>query len=130
MQVERRSSPRHPLKFTVKVQLNALEQPLEFEAESLNISSSNIEISCNNLLIDALLAQESYPHTCELSFKLPDNSHEFTITAQVLTHRRLSQKQFYLVLNLDNEAKESIELLTEYLSEMRPGNMLKARGIG
>jgi len=55
-------------------------------------------VSCDHTLISALLEQTHYPRTCTITFAMPGNETTFEIDCQVVTHRRLSQNHFYLVM--------------------------------
>jgi hypothetical protein len=119
MTIDRRSFPRYPMVFPVMAQLEAHLELREFKAESVNLSRSSIEISCDNTLIDELLDQEAYPHTCKLFFQLPGQNYVFEIDSQVVTHRRLSQVAYHLVLIFPEFIKEKGDLLGEFLKEFQ-----------
>lgn len=122
MTVERRLFPRYPLVFPVAIRIDSHNEPLEYNADSVNISRSSIQISCENGLIDHLLAQDKYPHTCHLSFNIPDQDHFFELEAQVVSHRRLSQSRYYLVLIFPDMPGNDSELLKEYLGLLEAGD--------
>lgn len=120
MPIDRRSYPRYPLEFPVDVELDAQNQQLEFKAESVNISKASIEINCDNHLIDKLRAQNKYPQTCKLIFKLPGQKDIFKVESQVVTHRRISQNSYYLALVFPALKEEKRDLLEETLSVLQP----------
>jgi hypothetical protein len=122
MSIDRRSFPRYPLTFPVKVGIDSHNEDIEFKASSVNVSRSSIEISCDNSLIEHLLAQDKYPYTCKLNFKVPNQSHIFEVESRVVTHRRLSQIHYHLVLIFPDFVSEKGDLLGEYLSALRPAD--------
>ncbi|MGV3590892.1 MAG: hypothetical protein ACO1PZ_04330 [Gammaproteobacteria bacterium] len=109
MAAERRSYPRYPVQCLVTVTLpddpNAV-----FQVKSNSLSRTSIQIECNQDLVAALLRQQKLPYMCHLKFALPSHKHSFALHASVVTHRRLSQQDYVLVLLLrhDNEAQESL----------------------
>lgn len=117
---ERRAFPRYPITFPVGVTLTGQEVNMRFDTECVDVSRSSIQISCDNRLIEALLAQEDYPHTAKIDFGIPGDSSPFNIFAQVVTHRRLSQNQFYLVLVFNEFHQGSDEQLADDLREFEP----------
>lgn len=129
MTAERRLSPRYPLIFPVEVHIDSQNQPLDFKTSSVNLSISSIEICCDNALIDHLLAQDKYPHTCQLSFKIPDQDNLFKLESQVVSHRRLSQNSYYLVLIFPDLSVEESGLLLEYLSLLQAGDYNQALSV-
>ncbi|MDC0598845.1 PilZ domain-containing protein [Gammaproteobacteria bacterium] len=119
MLAERRILPRYPLEFSVSIFFDLQDETKTFDVHSVNISSSSMEISCDEETIQALLAQQRYPQTCKLKFQIPGQEYTFDVESQVVTHRRLSQRQYYLVLSFVDFDDKSSELLQEYLNEMR-----------
>lgn len=114
MSRERRSYPRYPLEFAVSVVNPADSAAVVHAAEASNLSRTSIQFSCQAELVAALLQQQTLPYTCELRFRLPWHKHEFKLKAQVVTHRRLSQQQYVLVLLFRHE-DENQELLLDRL---------------
>ncbi len=53
-------------------------------------------------------------------FKLPHHEHVFRLEAQVLTHRRLSQYQYALVVLFRHDDPQQEELLAEEAARVRP----------
>lgn len=119
---ERRAFPRYPITFPIKVGLAGPEGKLQFNAECVDVSRSSIQISCDSHLIEALLAQEDYPHTAQLNFKMPERS-RFSVFSQVVTHRRLAQNHYYLVLVYTEFHEGSDDLLAEELKDFEPGGL-------
>lgn len=119
--IDRRSFPRYPITFPVAVSLAGPDGKLKFQAECVNLSRSSIEVSCDSRLVEALLAQEDYPHTAMLDFSMPGDRSVYSAHAQVVTHRRLAQNHYYLVMVFNNFSKGSDELLAEELKDFEPG---------
>lgn len=109
MAAERRSYPRYPVQCSVTVTLpddpNAV-----FQVKSNSLSRTSIQIECTHDLITALLRQQKLPYMCHLKFALPWHKHSYGIDASVVTHRRLSQQDYVLVLLLrhDDDAQENL----------------------
>lgn len=119
MQSDRRLFPRYDLVFPVEVHLDPQQEKQIFSTESCNISQKSIEVSCDEQIINTLVAQKSYPHTGRLSFELPNNQYPFDIAAQVVSHRRLSQHQFLLAFIFTEEENSWNVTLAEYLKKLR-----------
>ncbi len=123
MQKDRRLFPRHNLIFSVEVQLDhQQDQPQDnqlFSTESSNISQKALEVSCDELIINAMLAKKNYPHTCRLRFQLPEDQYFFDIAAQVASHRRLSQHQFLLAFLFVDTENEWALALNKYFEKLR-----------
>ena len=117
---ERRAFPRYPITFPVSVSFTGPDGKIRFETECVNISRSSIEVSCDSTLIEALLAQEEYPHTAQLDFSMPGDREALSIGGQVVTHRRLAQSHYYLVLVFVDFFKGSDEQLADDLREFEP----------
>ena len=117
---ERRAFPRYPITFPVTVSFTGPEGLLRFETECVNVSRSSIEVSCDSDLIEALLAQEEYPHTAQLDFSMPGDREMFQVGGQVVTHRRLAQSHYYLVLVFVEFHKGSDEQLADDLKDFEP----------
>lgn len=75
-----------------------------------------IELACNDDLIQAILAQNTYPHECKIKFKIPGHPKLFEVSSQVVTHRRLSQQNYQLVLLFTNMSKTTHEKLLNELA--------------
>lgn len=116
MSRERRSYPRFTVGFPVKVSLPDAEDLHGFPAEASNLSRTSIQINCDAELLAALLKQAQLPYSCDLDFDLPWHDHHFKITAQVVTHRRVSQFQYVLVLLLKHDDETQEELLEKLLN--------------
>lgn len=114
MSRERRSYPRYPVDFAVSVLVPTDPAAAAHAAEASNLSRTSVQFSCQAELVAALLRQQALPYTCELRFRLPWHAHEFSLKAQVVTHRRLSQQQYVLVLLFRHE-DEAQELLLDQL---------------
>jgi hypothetical protein len=113
MSRERRSYPRYPVELSVLVEVPS-ERCTFRDATASNLSRTSIQFSCHADLVAALLQQQVLPYTCELRFRLPWHKHEFKLKAQVVTHRRLSQQEYVLVLLFRHE-DENQELLLDRL---------------
>ena len=101
MASERRSFPRYPVQCPVAVTLPEDETNTVYQANANNLSRTSIQIECNASLIAALLRQQKLPYMCHLEFVLPaQKKHTFNLDASVVTHRRLSQQDYVLVLLL------------------------------
>lgn len=101
MSRERRAYPRYPVNFPVQVLVpdaDGRSQALEFPAGASTLSRTSMEIGCSADLITALLRQRQLPYACRVCFALPSPGSRFDLKAQVITHRRLSQHQYVLVL--------------------------------
>ncbi len=117
---ERRAFPRYPISFPVKFGLNGTEDDLKYDSECVDISRSSIQISCDSQLVEALLASDEYPHTATLDFIIPEDKSAFRVGGQVVTHRRLSQNHYYLVLVFIDFHEGSDEQLVEDLRAFEP----------
>ena len=121
--IERRVLPRCPLDSEVDVFITSQNNDLQFQVKSINISLRGIELACDDSLIQAILAQKSYPHLCKINFKLPGLSKAFEIKTQVVTHRRLSQHNYQLILLFNNMSKRMHEKLLNELASFRMMDM-------
>lgn len=117
--VERRVLPRCPIDTDVEVAINSQGADMQFQTSSTNISLRGIELSCDDALIQAILAQKIYPHVCYIRFKLPGCVKDFEIQTQVVTHRRLSQHNYQLVLLFTSLNKSVQEKLLNELASFR-----------
>lgn len=96
---ERRSFPRYPVQFPVAVTLPEDATNTVYRATANSLSCTSVQIECEASLITALLRQTKLPYMSHLEFVLPSQSrHTFNIDASVVTHRRLSQQEYVLVL--------------------------------
>lgn len=118
---ERRAFPRYPITFSVTVALSGPDGEQKFDSECVDISRSSIQVSCDNELVEALLAQDEYPHTAKLAFSIPGDSEPYAVQSQVVTHRRLAQNHYYLVLVFNDFSEGSDGRLEEDLKEFEPG---------
>lgn len=117
---ERRAFPRYPITFPVDFGLNGKEGKVGFNSECVDISRSSIQISYDSNLVQALLANDEYPHTAKLDFSIPGDKSVFSIVSQVVTHRRLSQDHYYLVLVFNEFHAGSDEQLANDLKDFEP----------
>jgi hypothetical protein len=116
---ERRVLPRCPLDTDVEVQIYSQSEKKFFQTQSINISMRGIELACDDDLIQAILAQNTYPHECKIKFKVPGQKKQFALSTQVVTHRRLSQHNYQLVLLFTNINEELHEKLLDVLAGFR-----------
>ena len=119
---ERRAFPRYPITFPVKVGIDGTQRKHQFDSECVDISRSSVQISCDSTMIEALLAQENYPHMVNLDFSIPGGS-VFNIFSQVVTHRRLAKNHYYLVLVFNDFNEGSDEKLAEDLKDFDSGGL-------
>tara|TARA_R110000824_G_scaffold7892_4_gene35875 strand:+ start:107941 stop:108375 length:435 start_codon:yes stop_codon:yes gene_type:complete len=117
--VERRVLPRCPLATTVELEINSQGENRLFKTESINISLRGIELACDDALIQAILAQNVYPHACKIKFNMPGHSKMFELKTQVVTHRRLSQHNYQLILVFNDISKRTHEKLLDELATFR-----------
>jgi hypothetical protein len=85
-----------------------------------NLSRTSIQIECDADLVAALLRQQKLPYICTLAFRLPWHEHDFSITAHVVTQRRLSRQQYVLVLLLRHQDADQETLLNDLLANLQP----------
>jgi len=119
MSRERRSCPRYAVDIPVTVLAEDGPAAGSFAAKALILSRSSIEVRCGDELLAALLRQQVLPHTCTLRFELSWHRYEFNLPAQLVTHRRLSQHQYVLVLLLRHEDKAEELLLDQLLEQLQ-----------
>ncbi len=117
--LERRIYPRCDLDTDVLVEINSRDENLQFSVKSINISLRGIELSCDDSLIQAILAQNTYPHVCQINFRIPGHANAFDFKSQVITHRRLSQNHYQLVFLFVDLSKELQECLINELASFR-----------
>lgn len=115
---EHRSYPRHPVQCPVTVVLPDADMP--YRATSINLSRTSIQIECDDELVAGLGRQKKLPYACRLQFSLPWNEARFDIEAQMVTQRRLAQRQYVLVLVLVHEDAEQENLLETLLYRKQP----------
>jgi len=122
MATERRSFPRYPVSCEVEVRLPEGEGVGEelFAARCNNLSRTSIQIECGPDLVVALLQQQKLPYACQLGFAMPADTRRFSIPATVVTHRRLSQHQYVLVLILRHVDLAQEERLDRALTGLHP----------
>ena len=117
MASERRSYPRYPVQCPVEVTLPEDAAGSVYNSSASNLSRTSIQIECGADLIAALLRQQKLPYMCHLKFTLPwHKKHKFNIDASVVTHRRLSQQHYVLVLLLRHSDEEQETLLDKQLA--------------
>jgi hypothetical protein len=118
MASERRSFPRYPVHGPAKLTLPD-DADTVYDVTTNNLSRTSIQIECSADLIAALLRQQKLPYMCHLEFKLPWYKYTFRIDASVVTHRRLSQQQYVLVLLLRHNDAEQESLLDNQLGKQQ-----------
>lgn len=111
---ERRSYPRYAVELETQVAVPVAGEVQHFTAQATTLSRTSIQISCRSELLQALLQQAELPHVCDLCFRMAGHKHVFRLAAQVVTHRRLSQQDYVLVL-LFRHTDEAQELLLDRL---------------
>ena len=104
----------------MNVGLTGSSENIEFKSQCVDVSRSSIQISCDSSLVQALLANDEYPHTAKLDFSIPGDASQFKVVSQVVTHRRLSQDHYYLVLVFNDFQEGSDEQLANDLREFEP----------
>jgi hypothetical protein len=119
MSRERRSCPRYAVDIPVTVLVENGPAAEPFAANALTLSRSSIEVRCSDEPLAALLRQQALPHTCTLRFELSWHRHEFNLPAQLVTHRRLSQHQYVLVLLFRHDDKAEELLLDQLLDQLQ-----------
>jgi hypothetical protein len=116
MKAERRSFPRYAVTCPVRVTLPNDGGPDCYDAEIKDLSRTSIKIEGSAELVLALLGQIALQSTCSLQFTLPSYQHAFTIEASVLSHRRLSEQLFVIVLLLHHTDSQQEILLENQLN--------------
>ena len=117
MATERRSYPRYPVHFPVTVTLPDDPANTVYQTTANSLSRTSIQIECSAALIAALLRQHKLPYMTYLEFVLPwKQKHTFNIDASVVTHRRLSQNEYVLVLLFRHFDQKQEELLDKLLN--------------
>jgi hypothetical protein len=120
MSTERRSFPRFQVDFPLSVSLPDEADAKVYSAESRTLSRTSLEFECHADLVSALLKQDKLPLSCSLMFRLPHHDHVFRLEAQVLTHRRLSQFQYALVVLFRHDDPAQEALLGEEAAKAHP----------
>ena len=98
-----------------------------FESQSVNISRNAMEISGDGAMVATFMAQSSYPHFCEIGFRLPGREEELVIACQLTTHRRLSQHCYHLVFLFDEFVAGSEDVLLNCLEGQHGEVLSQAR---
>jgi hypothetical protein len=129
MSTERRSYPRFLVHFPLSISLPNDPDARVYSAEAKNLSRTSLAFKCHADLVMALLKQEKLPLTCSLMFKLPHHAHVYRLEAQILTHRRLSQFQYSLVVLFRHNDPAQEELLGNEVARAQPPGLEKS-GIG
>ena len=114
MSTERRSSPRYSVDVALQVSVPELQTP--FAAHAHTLSRTSVEITCHTELVAALLQQQQLPQLCNVVFTMGDKAADFDIAAQVLTHRRMSQFQYAVVLLFRHTGEQQECLLDQLLN--------------
>ncbi|HEY0963127.1 MAG TPA: hypothetical protein VGE69_12310 [Pseudomonadales bacterium] len=114
MASERRSFPRYLVQCPVIVTLPD-DPNAAFKVKANSLSRTSIQIECNQELITSLLRQQGLPYRCHLTFTLPWHEQNFAVDATVVTHRRLSQQDYVLVLLLRHQDGAQEDLLEQLL---------------
>jgi hypothetical protein len=120
MSIEQRSFPRFLVDFPLSISLPDDPDARVYSAESKTLSRTSLEFECHADLVSALLKQDKLPLTCSLMFKLPHHAHVYRLEAQVLTHRRLSQFQYALVVLFRHDDPAQEELLGNEAANAQP----------
>jgi hypothetical protein len=119
MSSERRTYPRHPVRVNVLVSMpDSDDSTSQFTVESINLSLTGIQLSCNGDLIAGLLRQTKLPFSCTLEFNLPGHEHRFVLNSSYLSYRRKSQREFVMVVIFAHEDEEQKALLETVLANM------------
>jgi hypothetical protein len=90
----------------------------EFTVESINLSATGIQLSCNGDLIAALLRQTKLPFSCTVAFSVPDQEHRFVVDSSYLSYRRKSQREFVVVVIFQHDDEQQKTLLEKLLAAM------------
>jgi len=95
------------------------DKPQSFVAEASNLSRTSVQFSCTSELVMSLLRQQQLPYICDLEFSLPVKDKKFNVQAQLVTHRRISQHQYVLVLLLKHTDQAQEEVLDKLLHQQQ-----------
>ena len=120
MQKDRRLHPRFSAELEIQLTLNSGQEPLSFDVISRNISLRSMQIESGRDLVDSLMAQDDFPHLCQIRFNVPGHSKPVEATCQLVTHRRLSQTLYNLAMAFLAFKGDSKEVLNSYLVSMDP----------
>lgn len=126
MSRERRAFPRYPVDFPVQVQVpdeGEQTRVLDFPAGASTLSRTSLEIACSAELIVALLRQRQLPYACRVRFSIPGSAMQFDVRGHVITHRRLSQHQYVLVLLFVHEDANQEQALERGLLSCQRGGL-------
>lgn len=116
--------PHFKTDFGVQLSLESGGDTCRFQLRSVNISMRNMQVECEKEVVDCFKAQQEYPYTCEVLFRLPGEQERESVRiyCQMVTHRRLSQKQFYLTLKFVEFEGDSAGRLEGYLLSRQPSS--------
>lgn len=120
--------PHFKTDFSVQLSLESGGETCRFQLRSVNISMRNMQVECEKEVVECFRAQQEYPHTCEVLFRLPGEQESVRIDCQMVTHRRLSQKLFYLTLKFVDFEDGSAGRLESYLLSRQPSSASGDRG--
>ena len=101
--------------FSVQLSLESGGELHLFTLRSVDLSMRNIQVECEKEVVDCFRAQNAYPHICDVLFKLPGDQQAVRMECHMVTHRRLSQKLFYLTLKFVDFEGDSAARLESYL---------------
>ena len=101
--------------FSVQLSLDSGGESHLFQLRSVELSMRNIQVECEKAVVDCFRAQNTYPHICDVLFRLPGDQQAVRIKCHMVTHRRLSQKLFYLALKFVDFEGDSAARLESYL---------------
>jgi hypothetical protein len=117
MSSERRTHPRHSVRVNVLVSMpDSGDSTSQFTVESINLSLTGIQLSCNGDLVAALLRQTKLPFSCTVEFNLPEHEHRFVLGSSYLSYRRKSQREFVMVVIFMHDDEEQKALLETLLA--------------
>ncbi len=119
MSSERRTYPRHPVRVNVLVSMpDSGDSTSEFTVESINLSLTGIQLSCNGDMVAALLRQTKLPFSCTVQFNLPEHEQRFVLGSSYMSYRRKSQREFVMVVIFMHEDEQQKALLEALLARM------------
>lgn len=101
--------------FSIQLSLESGGDSHLFQLRSVDISMRNIQVESEKAVVDCFRAQKAYPHICHVLFKLPGDQQAIRVECHMVTHRRLSQKLFYLTLKFVDFEGDSAARLESYL---------------
>lgn len=118
---DRRSFPRHTIDCPVEVLLPDAPDTV-YAGSCRGLSRTSIQLECPADLIPAMLRQRTLPYRCTLCFTLPWDAQPFQVAAQLVTHRRLSQQHYRLVLLLRHaDSAQEARLERLLAAQLPPG---------